>query len=788
MRGAAGRIDPVRPRDLHALEFDQVCRRLSEFAASPGGQDACRTLAPVADPVAATAALAAVDQCYRLTESHGALPLAAFHDVRAALHSATHPGFALDGKTLVEVLGLLETAHSCRAYIDRYAAEQPAVRTLGERIDPADEIRATLARSLDPDGNVTDDASDELAEVRETVRRVRARLARRLEAMLEQPEVADVLSDKFVTLRNNRYVLPVRTAAAPQFAGVIQDRSVSGETTFIEPPFAVELNNELLIAAREEERIVHRILSDLTAMLGGAVERLHETYAALVELDVLHARAAFARMYRCTQPTFDDREVDIRAARHPVLLFAGRDVVPVDISLPAGKCVLVVTGPNTGGKTVALKTAGLLALMAQAGLPIPAAEGSRLPCFQAIFADVGDEQSIERDLSTFSGHLANLKDIFDRHTAPSLVLLDEPGVGTDPEEGAALGIGLIGELADLGARVVVTTHYAALKAHALREDRCITAAVSFDMVGMKPTYQLVYHSVGESLAVAIARRLGLPERVLRAAEGARSEQARAFAEAMHALEDSRRRYEQRLAELDATVRASREREAEAARLVEDLRGKRAKHWQAELQEARAFVREVRERGRQILAGLEGGTATRRTLDAFAREELAAIAAQAVVEAPGPDAAQTAVAVGDSVTVAGTQLSGVLVSIGPERAWIQRGTMRFEVPREGLRRVADHPPTASQGVRIHVERPAAGSPIELSLLGLRVKDALSRLDTFLDRAARDGVPSVRIIHGVGSGALRRAVAEYLDACPYCASFRLGGDGEGGAGATIAELGA
>lgn len=778
----------MRPRDLQALEFDQVCKRLSEFAASPGGRQACGRLLPHRDPDGAGAALDAAWQTFRMTEKHGRVPIGDFPDIRPSVRAAVHPGFVLDGKALVEVLGVLESGNRSRAYLHAHAAAYPALAAIAARIEPPEELRATLARSLDADGNVTDDASDELALVRNTLRHVRARLARRLEAMLERPEVADVLSDKFVTLRNDRYVLPVRTSSVPQFEGVIQDRSVSGETTFIEPPFAVELNNQLLIAAREEERIVRRILADLTDMLRGVAPGLGVTYDALVELDVLLARAAFAREYRCTQTTFAADEIRLLDARHPVLLFAGREVVPVDVLLPKGKSVLVITGPNTGGKTVALKTAGLLALMAQSGIPVPVAEGSRLPCFRAIYADVGDEQSIERDLSTFSGHLANLKDVLDRNESPSLVLLDEPGVGTDPEEGAALGIGFLEEFAALGARVVVTTHYAAIKAHALEREPFTTAAVSFDVERMMPSYRLIYHSIGESLAVPIARRLGLPERILAAAEQARSQEARAFAAAMAELEASRRRYEQKLAEAEVAARTSRQQQAESERLLDELRRKRERHWKDELREARDYLHELRTQGRVLLEAIERGETDRRALDRFVQRQAAAIETREREVVPATRAVDRGpVRVGDQVAVAGTQLQGELVAIGPERAWIQRGTMRFEVPADGVYRADSKSSPRDSGVQVRVERPAEGAALEISLIGLRVKDALARLDTFLDRAARDGIPSVRIIHGVGSGALRRAVGEYLEACPYCSTFRLSNDAEGGAGATIADLG-
>jgi len=452
--------------------------------------------------------------------------------------------------------------------------------------------------------------------------------------------------------------------------------------------------------------------------------------------------------------------------------------------------VLVITGPNTGGKTVALKTLGLLALMAQSGILIPAAEGSRLPCFRGIFADVGDAQSIERNLSTFSAHVANLTEIIGQPETPTLVLLDEPGVGTDPDEGAALGVGLIRVLEAAGARVVVSTHYAAIKVFALSAATCVSAAVDFDLDTLAARYRLVYHSVGESLALPIARRLGLPAAVLEAAQAARTEQDRALAAAMARLEASRRQYETRLADAEERTRTTAQTQQEVNRLLAELQEKRRRRWADELGAARDFVRRVREQGRELLAAIEQGAADRRALTRWVREQEAGLEAQAAARAaelPGEQSAPTRVPqpprIGDLVEVIDTGIRGRLLAVEGTRAWIQRGSLRFEVPAAPLRRI-EGPATAA--VEVRVSPAPEGLPQEISLLGLRAKEALATLEPFLDHAVRARYPSVRIIHGIGSGALRRAVAEYLSASAYCSSFRSGEPREGGAGVTIAEL--
>ncbi len=774
----------MRPRDLAALEFDQVRDRLAQFAVSPAGASACRELAPAADREAVQRALDAAWQCLRLVEEHGPLPIGEFPDLRPALRSAAHEGFVLDGASLVGVRTVLEVAHAVRVFLARHTDGFAALAELPAHLTALPELHTTLRRSLDDRGEVLDEASDELTEVRRTIRRLRDALTRRLDDLVGRPSMADQIADRYVTLRNNRFVIPVKTAVAAQFNGVVQDRSISGETTFIEPLFAVELNNRLLLAAKDEEALVRRILADLTDMVRHHLDALAATFAALVDVDVLHARVRFALAYRCTQPVLDDTEVALRQARHPVLLFAGRAVTPVDVLLPPGKRILVISGPNTGGKTVALKTLGLLALMTQSGMLVPAAEGSRLPCFRAVYTDIGDDQNIARNLSTFSAHVANLADILQRHETPALVLLDEPGVGTDPEDGAALGVGVLRLLEARDVRVVVSTHYAPIKVFALAHEACVTAAVDFDLDRLLPRYRLVYHSVGESLALPIAHRLGLPDAVLQAAERARSEEGRALAVAMGHLENARRRYEERLAQAAEHDRSAARAREETERLLGELREKRRRRWADELETARDFVRDVRARGRELLAAVERGAADRRDVRRFVEEQERHIATQAAALLDQPPAAGPPV-VGDQVEVGDRGIRGQLVSIAGERAWIQRGSLRFEVPATSLRRLGGEPPAR---VEVRLSAAADEVPREISLLGLRAKDAVAQLDEFLDRAARARHPSVRIIHGIGSGALKRAVADYLAVSPYCAGFRPGDPNEGGAGVTIAELAA
>lgn len=781
----------MRPRDLSALDFPRVTARVADFAASAAGQERCRALAPTADRGAADAALERAWELHRLLEQHGDPPLPGFADVRPHLRGAAHEGFVLDGRTLVAVRDTLAAIRGAGAFFRRHAEAAPTLAGLAARLVAFPRLEAELARALDDDGNVLDAASPALARVRAGIRRLRDGLQRRLEDLVARRGLAGVIADDYVTLRNDRFVVPVRAAAVGQLPGVVQDRSVSGETLFVEPLFAVEMNNELLLAVREEALIVQRVLTDLTGLAGAAHAAITDAVDALVEVDCLVAAARFARAYRCTRPRFSDLAVELRDARHPGLLFTGRPVTPIDVLLPADRRVLVVTGPNTGGKTVALKTLGLCALMAQSGLLIPAAEGARLPCFAAVFADVGDEQDVERNLSTFSAHVANLCAIAAAGARGALVLLDEPGVGTDPEEGAALAVGLLRFFDAEGAHLALTTHYTPLKLLALDDPRCAVAAVDVDVETLTPRYRLVYDSIGRSLALPIARRLGLPAAILATAAGVQPEHARRLDAALERLDRTRAVLEARLAEAAAQARLQAQHAAESAALLAELRARRRGAWQEEVREARAFLRQVKAEGRAQLEGLRGVAEARAALDRFTRDQEAAIAARERAEDAAPPAPPRAAAaagpvrVGDTVAVGDRGIEGELLAVDGARAWIQRGTMRFEVPSGQLRRVA---PASAPHTSVALA-PAAedgGTDRELNVIGLRAREALDRLEPFLDRAARAGREHVRIVHGVGSGALRRAIQDHLATSPYCAGFRDGEPNEGGAGVTVATL--
>jgi len=776
----------MRARDLDVLGFPKLLEALAALAVSASGAELARLRAPLPTRPQAEQALDRQWSFFRLLEVAGPLPLTAFPDVRESLALASHEGAVLPGERLVEVRTVLRQVDTLRRFLAAKAGDMPALADLPRRLHPLPELEAALSRMLDDAGLLRDDASPRLGELRAAIREVRLDLEERLERMVAKGSEASGIADRYVTIRNNRFVVPIRAAAAARTPGVVQDRSASGETLFVEPMFAIDLNNRLLLLRKEEEQEERRLLLLLTAQVGAVRDELGRAAGALAEVDALHAGVLLARRLRGTRPAFGDRTVDLRRARHPELVLGDQNVVPIDVRLGAGKRALVVSGPNTGGKTVALKTLGLLILMARAGLLVPVDEGSVVPWVEGVFTDLADDQSIERNLSTFSSHVVNLVDVFARLVPPALVLLDEPGGGTDPEEGAALAVALVDRLMARDVLVAAATHYAPVKLYALNEPRVELVAVDVDPVDFTPRYRLVYGSVGESLGLAMARRLRLPADVIDAAEAGRAGAARELANAIARLEESRRRYDDERAALGEERSALAELESRHASLVAELAERRRQRWTTELEEARAFVRSLKAEGRAVLEVVrQRGPDASRTLTEFGRKASAAIAAHAA-ETQAPEPAEDAPPVlGDDVEVRGTSIRGELVEIKGETARLRSGALTFQAPLANLRRRLPDAPSAT-APRPHRSAPTEEIPSELHLVGMRVHEALTRLERFLDQAQSGGLPSVRVVHGLGTGALKRAVAEFLARTAYATSFQDAEPNAGGPGVTVVSL--
>ena len=787
---------------LRALEFAAIVEGLAASTSFEPSRELAMATLPAADPTHVGLLHDQTDEADRLIGEQAQATIGGARDIRGALDRASRGGRL----TPAELLEIADTLIAT----DRFAARLrdwrgPHLTGVRDALDPAPELAGRIVRSVDESGELLDTASSELAAIRKRLRTAQDRVRERLNAMLRSSQMAGVIGEPIVTVRGGRYVIPIRAEAKGRVKGIVHDQSASGATLFIEPLTVVELNNAWTEATLAESREEERILDELSGIVEARADALGESLAALARADVWMARARLGVAMDGVRPTFADDAAELLSARHPLL---GPGAVPIDLRLGDrfGFRALVVTGPNTGGKTVALKTLGLLALMHQAGLRVPAAGGARLPVFERVMADIGDEQSIAQSLSTFSSHLRNVVRFVEAAGPRTLVLLDEVGAGTDPTEGSALAMAILARLLEAGAMVAATTHYAELKTFATEHEGASNAAVEFDVKTLRPTYRLTIGLPGKSQAFAIAERLGLPSEILRDARDRISAEHASMEETLAAIT---RAQEAQAAELEAAQAersaASEERELarggvararrEAATLLTDAR-RTADEIVARAEREVAALRREMTRQRNLASGRGGANAaafdemSRRAQQA--RTETAAPSDDGAVDEPAgepPEGAQPRVGLWGRSRTLGTPGRIVEISGRTGRVTLETDGARLVLPADDVE-VVDEPisgPTPrdleAEGLR---RRAAARVSPTIDLHGERVEAALERLAAYLDDALLAGLDSVVIVHGVGTGALRRAVREALREHPRVRGFRGGRKDEGGEGATVAEL--
>jgi DNA mismatch repair protein MutS2 len=661
----------------------------------------------------------------------------------------------------------------------------------------------SIARSINDRGEVADSASDALTRIRHDLTTLRARLMDKLQRFITSPSNAKIVQEPIITQRDGRYVIPVRAESKGRLPGIVHDTSASGATLFIEPLAVVEMGNRVRELEREEAREIERILRELTALVAAYADSIDVTVEVLAELDLAFAKARYSEEIRGIEPRFaspapaagktksaaQDRGLSLVNARHPLL--DPNTVVPISVSLGSEFSILVITGPNTGGKTVTLKTVGLLGLMAQSGMHIPVEEGSRLPVYDGIYADIGDEQSIEQSLSTFSSHLKNLVEILREADAASLVLLDELGAGTDPVEGSALARAVLMNLLESQIPALVATHYAELKAFAHSTPGVQNASMEFDLDTLSPTYRLTIGLPGRSNAFAIASRLGLDRNII---ERARSALSRGDVELETMLgqirtaqqEAASARAHADIARRDAELLAAQARRkvAEAEKSRAEILEQAHADAQAEIQLAREELERLRQEWRAVSLTRDFVENEETKLNALADQLPAApkpVTPPALVSRPGE------IEVGDQVWVARLGKAGRVASIDSDGAEVQVGNFRVRLKPDELGEKVAAPPARQEPPASHITLPEVESPgVEVSLRGMRADDALDKLEKYLDRAYLAGLPYVRIVHGKGTGTLRKLARDLLREHPLVAEVREAAPHEGGEGVTIAKL--
>ena len=797
------------------LEFDRIVAGVERLAQTPPGAARLAELSPSTDRDSVASALAATAETSRFLAGTGEIALRAPAELTEILDALEVEGRALEAAQLLGVATYLESVNATASGIRRTSASFPLLARTVAGTSSFEQETSDIRRKIDPAGDVADDASPELRSIRERLRKQRSRLRGTLESYIRGKDTSKYLQQQIVTDRNGRYVLVVRSEHRAAIPGIVHGSSASGASLFLEPLSTVEINNDIVALEQQEAEEVHRILLELSDRFRRRSGELANTVEAATALDVLQAKARYSLAIDGIEPKLaTDGRLELRAARHPLLVAQGANVVPVDVLVIPPTRVLVITGPNTGGKTVALKTAGLLPLMAQAGLLIPAAAGSQIPVFRTLFADIGDEQSIAENLSTFSGHITNIVAMDRALEPPALVLLDEAGGGTDPNEGGALAMAIIDHFRRRGAMVVATTHFDALKTYASTTEGVASAGFGFDPRTFAPTYRLNYGSPGSSLALEIAGRLGLPPSIIEQARGVRGRREAQLADhlakidrELQDLEHQKRlvaREQQSVRETQARLHA---REQELKDREETFRRRLDQRIDDRMREARreidAVVEGLKARASTIASNAERRTArlvptgeigsarseARTALDAVGAKLRASVDSPPSLP-PEPSESQSRPAgVGDRVGIGRLGLEGTVQSINDGNAEVDVRGKRMRAKVADLRVLGgpSAPPAKAAQVRVHVDMaPRTASLSELNVIGSTSDEALTRVERFIDDAMMSDVKSVRIIHGYGTGQLRRSIGELLKGHPYVANFGPAPDNQGGGGVTVAEL--
>ena len=777
---------------LHILEYRKIIERLKEQTATALGAELCDRLEPSGDLEEVKTRLQATDEAFAAERLKGAPPMSGIADVRAALKRAKIGGM-LNPAELLEIAGAARGGRLVKRHIAQIHENHPLplLNGLAELITEHRPLEESIARCIDEQAYVVDQASPDLAAIRRELRGGEARIREKLEQLIRSPSVQKMLQDAIITIRGDRYVIPVKQEYRAHFGGIVHDQSGSGATLFIEPESIVQMNNKLRELKIAEEREIERILMRLSAETAEHADDLAANLDILAQLDFAFAKSRLAREMRASLPRMNDRGfLKLKRGRHPLL--PAESVVPLDVELGNTYTAIIITGPNTGGKTVTLKTIGLLSLMAMSGLFVPADDGSQLCVFDAIYADIGDEQSIEQNLSTFSGHMTNIIRMLREMTPKSLVLLDELGAGTDPAEGSALAIAILEHIHRLGCRIVATTHYSELKAYAYNRKGIINASMEFDIQTLSPTYRLLVGVPGRSNAFAIAERLGLPKSIIERARGEVSEEDRRVEDMIASLEEDRQSAEaerQTAESLRAEMERLKERHAAELRKFEEQRDRMLRKAQ---EEAREAVAKARREAEAIIADLRR----------MALEEAASVKEHKLIEArrrldeaipdlaPKPSARRdrkpVKVGPGDEVKVVSLNQKGVVLEAGESEALVQIGILKMKIALTDLEPVGQPPKPKPFQPAASLKRTKDDLRMELDLRGSTLEDAILEVDRFLDEAYLANLGQVTIIHGKGTGVLRSGIRDFLRKHRLVKSFRDGAYGEGGIGVTVAEL--
>ncbi|MBS4025007.1 MAG: endonuclease MutS2 [Clostridia bacterium] len=780
---------------LSKLEFDKIINRLTRCCASNIGKELAEQLKPTAKLETVKIWLEQTSEAKEIWRTSPMIPLAGIKDIGPYLQQVKKGGI-LTASMLFEVGETMSTAQQLRQFVEKLNLKFQQVRNLGLGLVGVPRLIQEINRSILPEGEVADAASVELRQIRSGMRSKQGQVKDKLDSIIRSTTLQKYLQEPIVTIRNQRYVVPVKIEYKQQVPGILHDQSASGATLFIEPMAVVELNNDLRRLEVREEQEVQRILAALSALIEVHLVELEQNLDILAELDFIFAKGKLSQLMDGGAPELNDRQyIKIIQGRHP--LITGK-VVPVSIELGGEFTTLVITGPNTGGKTVTLKTVGLFVLMAQAGLHLPCDEGSSMGLFEQVFVDIGDEQSIEQSLSTFSSHMTNIVDITENLTAKSIVLLDELGAGTDPTEGAALAMAILDYLRRHGARTIATTHYSELKAYAYAHQEVENASVEFDSVTLSPTYKLLIGVPGRSNAFEISSRLGLRAEVIGKAKEFLTQEEVKVANLIKNLEQNQLIIQQERKEAELLRQEALHQLELAGKKEELIKNREQQILQEANEEAIRILAETKRTANELIKEIREAKNTaavqQERLAMQAREKLTKeqdkrVTIRGDLAREMPVESLKNVKPGDKVYLPKFNQKGEVLSApstGGE-VQVQAGIIKLTVKVSDLRLLKEE--KEDKGQVIHgslAKRKAEHISPEIDIRGYLVDEALHELEKYLDDALLTGLPWVRIIHGKGTGALRQAIQEFLRQLPYVRKYRLGGHEEGGTGVTVIEF--
>ncbi|WP_270994259.1 endonuclease MutS2 [Listeria seeligeri] len=776
------------------LEFDKIKKQLTEFASSSLGEQAILALTPDTDFQVVQKAQLETEEGAKIIRLRGSAPITGLTDVNAHL-KRLEIGGDLNGLEIYQIGSNLRVSRQMKNFMAdllELGVELPLLGALAEELLVLKDVEEDIAISIDESGKVLDTASEALSSIRRTLRRTEDRVREKLESYLRDRNASKMLSDAVITIRNDRYVIPVKQEYKGHYGGIVHDQSASGQTLFIEPQSVVDLNNERKALQAKENQEIERILAEISASLAGWIKEIHHNTFILGRFDFILAKARFGKAMKAVTPHLSDNGVvRLFAARHPLL--EADKVVANDIYLGEDFTTIVITGPNTGGKTITLKTLGLLTLMAQSGLQIPTQEDSTIAVFEHVFADIGDEQSIEQSLSTFSSHMTNIVSILAKVNHKSLILYDELGAGTDPQEGAALAISILDASHAKGASVVATTHYPELKAYGYNRAHATNASVEFNVETLSPTYKLLIGVPGRSNAFDISRRLGLSETIITEARSLVDTESADLNDMISSLEEKRNLAESEYEEARELARGAdallNDLQKEISnyyqqkdKLIEQASDKAAKIVEKAEAEAEEIIHELRTMQLNGAAGIK----EHELIDAKTRLGKAKPKTinKTIPQAPKqkPHVFQN----GDNVRVLSLGQKGTLLNKINNTEWnVQIGIIKMKIKTTDLEYIQPEKPK-KQRIITSVHSSDSPAKSELDLRGERYEDALQKVDKYLDEALLAGYPQVAIIHGKGTGALRTGVTEYLKNHRMVKSIRFGAAAEGGNGVTIVEF--